>query len=174
MNQPERTVKNFLHRNNGWNRFIQYIERKYEVDLKPLNSGQTMTGQNWTDNEEKIRKDFNWALGPGPLHTMTTVEYDERPEDMDLKKLLEIFKMYYIPKRNIYHNRGDFFWMKQKKGETPEELWTRLVEVERECEFETLKKGDLLISKFIAALEEDDLRDKILKEKKIEIRTVMI
>ena len=154
------------------NRFIQFVERKYAVDLKQLTTDAAMTGQVWADKEDKRCKDFNWAFGPDPLHTMTTLKYDEKHEDMTLKTLWKVFNEFYILKRNLYHNKSDFLWMKQRNRETPQEPWMRLVKIKRECKSQTMEKRDLLICKFKAAQKAEDLRDKILKEKEIEFRTI--
>ena len=36
-----------------------------------------------------------------------------------------------MPKRNFYHNRGDFFWAKQEDNETPEEHWKKLITLDK-------------------------------------------
>ena len=38
---------------------------------------------------------------------------------------------YYLPKRNTYHNRGDFFRAKQTEEKSPEDFWRRLIEIEK-------------------------------------------
>ena len=55
-----------------------------------------------------------------------------------------------MPKRNTHHNHGDFFWTKQT-GETPEELWKRLFEIGKECNFNITSTEVLLMSKFVTA-----------------------
>ena len=57
-----------------------------------------------------------------------------------------------MPKSNTYHNRGDFFWAKQTKDETPEEFWRRLIEIQKECNFNAISAEELLISKYMTAI----------------------
>ena len=78
-----------------------------------------------------------------------------------------------MPKRNTYHNRGDFFWAKQTEEETPEELWRRLIEIEKECNFNTISAEELLISKYMTAITDEKLRDKIMKEKTLEMKKII-
>ena len=73
-----------------------------------------------------------------------------------------------MPKRNTYHNRGEFFWAKQTEDETPEEFWRRLMEIEKECNFNAISAEGMLISKYMTAITDKNLRDKILKEKTLE------
>ena len=73
-----------------------------------------------------------------------------------------------MPKRNTYHNRGDFFWTKQTEEETPEEFWRRLIDIEKECNFNTISAEELLISKYMTAITVKKLRDKRMKNAGIE------
>ena len=73
-----------------------------------------------------------------------------------------------MPKRNTYHNRGDFVWAKQTENETPEEFSRQLIEIEKECNFNAISAGELLISNYMTAITDKKLRDKILKEKTLD------
>ena len=63
-------------------------------------------------------------------------------------KLIQLFREYYMPKRNTYHSRGDFFSAKQEENETPEEHWKKLITLEKTCDFKDIKQEDLLISAY--------------------------
>ena len=78
-----------------------------------------------------------------------------------------------MPKRNTYHNRGDFFWAKQTEDETPEEHWRRLIEIEKECNFNKISAEELLMSKYMTAITDKKIRDKIMKEKTLEMKKVI-
>ena len=78
-----------------------------------------------------------------------------------------------MPKRNTYHNRGDSFWAKQTEEETSEDFWRRLIEIEKECNFNTISAEELLISKYMTAITDKKLRDKIMKEKTLELKKII-
>ena len=78
-----------------------------------------------------------------------------------------------MPKRITYHNRGDFFWAKQTEDETPEEFWRRLIEIEKECNFNAISAEEMLISKYMTAITDKKLRDKILKAKTLELKKII-
>ena len=78
-----------------------------------------------------------------------------------------------MPKRNTYHNRGDFFWAKQEENETPEDHWQKLVSLEKDCEFKDIKQEDLLKSKFIISITEKKLREKLIREKTLNLKTTV-
>ena len=69
-----------------------------------------------------------------------------------MKELIRLFTKYYMLKRNIFHNLGDFFWGKQMKEKTPEESWRRLIEIEKKCNFNTISTEVLLISNYMTAI----------------------
>ena len=78
-----------------------------------------------------------------------------------------------IPHQSGTHNRGEFFWTRQTESETPEDFWQRLIEIEKECAFEGITAEDLLISKFMTAITDTKLRDKLMKEKKLELKKTL-
>ena len=109
--------------------------------------------------EPDIRQDFIWGAGPSAIEIITKGEINTDPDTITTDKLIQLFKEYYMPKRNTYHSRGDFFWAKQGENETPEEHWKKLITLEKNCEFKDIKQEDLLILKFIYILERDWLRE---------------
>ena len=52
----------------------------------------------------------------------------------------------------------------------PEDFWRRLIEFEKECNFENITAEELLISKFMTAITDKKLRDKLMNEKKPEMK----
>ena len=150
-------------------RFRQYTKRKYKMDITELIRGAEMTQNGWTGKEAEIQEDFIWGVGPEALYQMTRAEYKTEPDNIAVKDL-RLFNEYFLPKRNTYHNRGEFFWTKQTETETPEDFWRRLIEIEKECAFEGITAEDLLISKFMTAITDTKLRDKLMKEKKLELK----
>ena len=101
---------------------------------------------------------------------MTRAEYKTEPDNIAVKDLIRLFNEYFLPKRNTYHNRREFFWTRQTEPETPEDFWRRLIEIEKECVFEGITAEDLLISKFMTAVTDTKLRDKLMEEKKLELK----
>ena len=112
-------------------------------------------------------------MGPEALYQITRAEYKTEPDSIKVKDLIRLFTEFYMPKRNTYHNRGDFFWAKQTEEETPEDFWRRLIEIEKECNFNTISAEELLISKYMTAITDKKLRDKIKKEKTLELKKII-
>ena len=129
-----------------------------------------MTQNGWTGKETEIQEDFIWGIGPEALYQMTRAEYKTEPDSIAVKDLIRLFNENFLPKRSSYHNRGEIFWTKQTETETPEDFWWRLIEIEKECAFEGITAEDLLISKFMTAITDTKLRDKLMKEKKFELK----
>ena len=155
-------------------RLRHYIKRIHDIDNKPALSGETMpTSNEWTTKEPEIRQDFTWGAGPSAIETITKGEVNADPDTINTERLIQLFKDYYMPKRNTYHSRGDFFWAKQEDNETPEEHWRKLVSLEKNCEFKDTKQEDLLISKFITSITDKKLREKLIREKTLNLKTTM-
>ena len=103
-------------------------------------------------------------MGPEAIYQIIRAEYKTDPDSINIKDLIRLFLEYYLPNRNTYHNRRDF-WAKQTEEETPEEFWRRLIEIEKECNFNTITAEELLIFKNMTAITDKKLRDKLLQKK---------
>ena len=135
--------------------------------------GENITVANWNGKEQAVREDITWGVGPEALYQIIRAEYRTEPDSIKVKDLIRLFTEFYMPKRNTYHNRGDFFWAKQTEDETPEEFWRRLIEIEKECNFNAISAEELLISKYMNATTDKKLRDKIMKEKTLELKKII-
>ena len=150
-------------------RFRQFTKREHKIDITPLVKGDDITEAGWTtETETQIQEDFIWGVGPEALYQITRAEYKTEPDSIKIKDLIRLYTEHNLPKRNTYHNRGDFFWAKQSENETPEEFWRRLIELEKECNFGTISAEELLISKYMTAI-----TDKKLPIKKAEFNFML-
>ena len=128
-------------------RFRQFCKREHKIDIAPLLKGEDITDTGWTGKEQIIQEDFR-GVRPEELYQITKAEYKTEPDSIKVKDLIPLFAEFYFPKRNTNHNRGDFFfWAKQTEEETPEDFWRRLIEIEKECNFNTISAEESLISK---------------------------
>ena len=162
--KPAYTPKQWIER------FKQFSRREHKIDITPLIKGEDITETKWSTKERQIQEDFIWGLGPEALYQITRAEYKTDPDTIAIKELIRLFLEHYLPKRNTYHNRGDFFWAKQQDTETPEDFWRRLIEIEKDCEFERITAEELLISKYMTAITDKKLRDKLMKEKTTDMK----
>ena len=112
------------------------MKRIHDIDTKPALFGETIrTNNGWTEKEPTLRQDFIWGAGPSTIEMITKGDFNTDPNTNNTGKLIQLFKDYYMPQRNVYHSRGDFFFAKQEDNETPEDHWRKLVSLERNCEF---------------------------------------
>ena len=123
--------------------------------------------------EPTIRQDFIWGAGPSAIEMITKREFNTDPDTINTEKFTQLFKDYYMPERNTYHSRGNFFWAKQEDNATPEDHWRKLVSLERNCEFKDIKQEDLLISKLITSITNKKLWEKLIGEKTLNLKTTM-
>ena len=97
------------------------------MDCAELIRGEEMTQADCSTKENQIQNDFVWGIGPEALCQMTRAEYKTEPDKIAIKDLNQLFNEYFLPKRNTYHNRGEFFWTKQTESETADDFWRRLI-----------------------------------------------
>ena len=78
---------------------------------------------------------------------MTRTVRDNDPNKMDIKQLYSLFRLHFITERNKFHSRADFFGITREKHETAEDVWTRILQVEKYFKFENVTPAELLASK---------------------------
>ena len=91
-------------------RFRHYIKRIYNIDIKPILTDEIVQiGDPWETKELEIRQDFIWVAGPSAIKIITKGEFNTDPDTIKTDKLIQLPRECYMPKRNTYHSRGDFF-----------------------------------------------------------------
>ena len=110
---------------------------------------------------------------------MTRTVGDNDPNRMDINQLYSLFRLHFIPERNKFHSRADFFGITTEKHESAEDVWTRILQVEKNCEFENGTPAELIASKFLSVIGRStgdyELKQKIRKsDMTIETITALI
>ena len=105
------------------------------------------------------------GISPEAIYQMTRAEYKTEADKIAIKDLIRLFNEYNLPKRNTYHNCGEFFGTSQNETETPEDFWRTLIEIKKDCAIEEITAKDLLVSKLMTANTDFKLRDKLKNEK---------
>ena len=83
---------------------------------------------------------------------MTRTVRDNDPNRMDINQLYSLFRLHFIPERKAFHSRADCFRITREKHETAEEVKSRILQVEKNCEFENVTPAELLASKFLSVI----------------------
>ena len=96
-------------------RFRQFCKRKHQkrhctVTERRRNHSNRMDRKR-TSNSRRLLMES----GTEALYQITMAKYETEPYSIKMKKLIRLYTEFYMPKRNTYHNRGDFFWAKQTK-----------------------------------------------------------
>ena len=135
------------------------------IQYQPLTRG--------IQKKTEFRQDFIWDAGPSAIEIISKDEFNTDLDTIETDKLIQIFREYYMPKRNTYHSRGVFFRAKQEENGTPEEHWKKILTLEKNCEFKYIKQEDLLISKLITSISDKKLREKLIREKTLNLKTII-
>ena len=136
----KRTKPFFITKNNHkWHRtqrketvYTQGMDQKistlYEKNLKRGYQTDTDGWYGTNRGTQKNRNQTRLHLGRRTVSDRNNqqrgIQYGPRYHQND--KQIQLFREYYMLKRNTYHSQGDFFWAKQENNETPEEHWKKL------------------------------------------------
>ena len=185
-NQPERTAIK-QHRQNGWrkvntkfrfyriekrisqkstprcggNKISEYIHLTYNSNLDEIID----EGVEYMDPHTiyHIKGDVIWALGLKAKHEIMRGQWGRELKDVQLHEVLTPFKKTFLPVRNVFHSRAQFFNMKQEDTETLDDYWKRLVDIERKCDLGNITAEELIAYKFVSTIRDKRARDKFLK-----------
>ena len=135
-----------------WRRFTQYRKMTQNTDLNEMTTDREILPNYRDDLEHRIKDLFIWALGESAITEMTRTVRDNDPNKMDINQLYSLFRLHFIPERNKFHSRADFFGITREKHETAEDVWTRILQVEKNCEFENVTPAELIASKFLSVI----------------------
>ena len=99
-----------------WEQISEYIHRTYNRNLDEI----MYQGADQMDPHIvfHIKGDVTWALGTNAKHDITTGQWGRDLRDVDLQELLKLFKKTFIPAKNVFHSRAQFFKIKQETTNT--------------------------------------------------------
>ena len=143
--------------NLWWRKFVQYIKMTKDIDLSQMVNPKEILTQFRDQLELEIKDMFLWVIGQRALSEMTKTVREREPSTLLLHRLLvcivySLFRLHFTPERNVQHSRADFFDLKKESNETAADVWKRILEVEKNCEFETITAADFLASKFLSLI----------------------
>ena len=116
--------------------------------------------------------DVIWALGSKARHEIIRGQWGRELKDVNIQQLLKLFKKTFMPARNEFHSRAQFFNVKQEDEETLDDYWRRLVDIDRKCELNRKPPEEIITYKFAATINDKKARDKFIKGP-LELRTVL-
>ena len=158
-----------------WRRFTQYIKMTHEIDLSEMTTDKEIKEEYREMLDREIKDIFIWSLGETAIKEMTRTVREKEPNSLPLAKLYSLFRIYFTPERNKYHSRADFFELQRTQKDTAADIWTKILETEKNCEFENITAAELIVSKFMSQIGRStgdyDLKKKI-KKSDMEIETV--
>ena len=87
----------------------------------------------------------------------------QRAERLRSIRTIRTIQETFIPARNFFHSRAQFFKIRQEDNETLDEYWRRLVDIERKCEINRFTREVIVTYKFTATIKDKKARDKFIK-----------
>ena len=164
---PTLEKQDHTNTNMWWRKFVQYIKMTKDLDLSKMTNNKDILPQYRDQLETEIKDIFLWAIGQNAITEMTKTVREREPSSLPIYKLYTLFRLHFTPERNVQHSRADFFDLKREDGVSAADVWKRILEVEKNCEFETITAAELLASKFLSVIRKStgdyDLKKKIRK-----------
>ena len=144
-----------------WEQISEYIHLTYNRNLEEIID----EGTEYMDPHTvyHIKGDVIWALGPKAKHEIMRGQWGRELKEVNLPELLTLFKKTFLPARNVFHSRAQFFNMKQEDNETLDEYWKRLVDIERKCDFGNITAEEIITYKFASTIKDKKARDKFIR-----------
>ena len=102
--------------------------------------------------EMKTKDIFIWALGEEAVTKMTKTVRDNHPNKTNINQLYSLFQLHFIPEKNKFHSQADFFGTVREPNETAEDVWTRILQTEKNCEFDSVTPAKHIASKFLSQI----------------------
>ena len=123
-----------------------------DLDLSKMTNNKDILPQYRDQLETEIKDIFLWAIGQNAITEMTKMVREREPSSLPLYKLYTLFRLHFTPERKVQHSRADFSDLKREDEESVADVWKRILEVEKSCEFETIAAAELLASKFLSVI----------------------
>ena len=143
-----------------WEQIFEYIHLTYKPKFRQKNGRRYRpNGPTYRVSHQERR---NLALGPKAKHEIMRGQWGRELRDVDLPELLKLFKKTFLSGRKAFHNRAQFFIIKQEDNEALDEYWKRLMDIERKCEFNRITPGKIITYKFAATKNDKKARDKFI------------
>ena len=153
-----------------WEQISEYIDLTYHRISEDL-IGHGIEGMD-AHTIYHIKSDVIWALGPKAKYEIMGEQWGRELKDVNLQELLKLFKKTFMLARNVFHSRAQLFNVKQEDGETLDENWKRLVDIERKCKFNRITPEEIITYKFAKTINDKKARDKFIKGL-LELRIVL-
>ena len=120
-------------------------------------------------NPDGPEKDFSFkkTLFGEPKHSIKKNRADKtEPDSIKIKDLIRLFTEFYMPKCDNYHNRRDFSGQDRPNTKHRRSLGT----VNRNRK--RISADELVISKYMNAITDKNVQDKMMKEKTLENKKI--
>ena len=138
-----------------------------DIDLNNMTTEKEILADFRYELKVKIKDIFIWALGEAAVTEMTKTVRGNDPNKIKINQLYTLFCLRFIPEKNKFHSRADFFGITREPNETVEDVWTRVLQTEKNCEFDKVTPAELIESKFPSVMGrstgEYELKKKIWK-----------
>ena len=103
---------------------------------------------------------------------MTKTVRDNDSIRMSIKQLYSLCRFHFILGRNKFHSRADFIGIIREPNETAADVWTRMLQTEKNCEFDKVTPAELVLSKVLSLIGRSTRNNELEKKIRTSYRTI--
>ena len=104
------------------------------------------------------------VIGPEAQEVYTTFEWENEGDEEKIKLVLDQFKAYCEPKKNIPFERYCFNQRQQQTGETYDQYKTALKKLAEGCDFAKITPDEILRDRLLFGIADNKVRERLLRE----------
>ncbi|XP_069118818.1 uncharacterized protein [Argopecten irradians] len=112
-----------------------------------------------------------YAMGSQAEHVFKTLVFDVAGDEDKYDKVIEKFHNYFIPKRNIIHERARFHQRSQAPGESVEEFVRALYEIAEHCNFSD--QDEFVRDRVVIGLSDRNISEKLQMKADLTLETAI-
>ena len=92
-----------------WEQIQEYTILTYQLEIEEVARPQEGDSDEIRNLREKIKGDITWTLGPKAKHNLMRGQWGREFRDISHDKIIVLFKKTFVPARNVFHSRAQFF-----------------------------------------------------------------
>ena len=104
------------------------------------------------------------VIGPEAQEVYTTFEWENEGDEEKIQLVLDQFKAYCEPKKNIPFERYCFNQRQQQTGETYDQYKTALKKLAEGCDFAKITPDEILRDRLLFGISDNKVRERLLRE----------
>ena len=118
------------------------------IDLNEMTTDREILQQHRDEHEHRIKDLFIWAQKEPAITKITRTVRDNDSNKMYSNQLYSLLQLHFTREPNKFYSGADFFGITLEGNETAEDVWTRILQVQKSYEFANVTPAEIIASNF--------------------------